>query len=368
VSNRPDVSELVSAIYDAALDPACWPLFLDRLAGALDAPAAGLHLQSTGAEQSGQILAATGIDPALQREYDEYYASVNIWTIRGRDQLREGAVLTGQMICPDGEVEHSEYYNDYLRRLGYFHAIAAIPVANADTHLFVTGLRPRGQGGFCGQSQRLLHVLTPHLQRAVSIHRRLSAAEVERAAMADVVERSGRGVAFLDRRGRPVFVNTALDTILKARDGLVLTKDGLSATAHESSRALHALIANAEQGGSGGTLAVPRPSGAPPYSVLVSLVPKHAPILARTEAAVLVVVSDPASPVHVDVELLRTAYGLTTAEARIASRLANGADIDAVARHLRITVSTARTHLKRILHKTGARRQSELVRLVLLTR
>ena len=215
---------------------------------------------------------------------------------------------------------------------------------------------------------RALRELVPHVQRALQVHERIAAAEQHAAAMSEALERCGRGLALLDGRGRPLFVNAPLEAIFKASDGLVVAREGISALARDSTRAMHALIANAALGGSGGTLAVPRPSGAPPYSVVVSPVSKRAPILAGTEAVVLVVVSDPASAVRVDVKLLQTAYGLTFAEARIASRLANGATIDTVAQQLRIAVSTARTHLKRILHKTGTNRQSELVRLVLLTR
>lgn len=56
--------------------------------------------------------------------------------------------------------------------------------------------------------------------------------------------------------------------------------------------------------------------------------------------------------------------GLTLAEARVACRLAGGADLWSIARELQIARETVRTHLKRIYSKTGTRRQAELVALV----
>lgn len=64
-------------------------------------------------------------------------------------------------------------------------------------------------------------------------------------------------------------------------------------------------------------------------------------------------------------QALQERHGLTRAEARVALRLAEGLSVPAIARDLNVTVETIRTHLKRTYGKTGARRQAELVRVVL---
>ncbi|MEQ1755128.1 MAG: alpha/beta fold hydrolase [Micropepsaceae bacterium] len=56
--------------------------------------------------------------------------------------------------------------------------------------------------------------------------------------------------------------------------------------------------------------------------------------------------------------------GLTVAEARLAAKLLQGLQISEAAKELDVSVLTARTHLKNIFAKTGARRQSELIRLM----
>jgi pimeloyl-ACP methyl ester carboxylesterase/DNA-binding CsgD family transcriptional regulator len=56
--------------------------------------------------------------------------------------------------------------------------------------------------------------------------------------------------------------------------------------------------------------------------------------------------------------------GLTAAEARLTAKLLQGLSISDSAAALNVSVLTARTHLKNIFSKTGARRQSELIRLM----
>jgi len=64
-------------------------------------------------------------------------------------------------------------------------------------------------------------------------------------------------------------------------------------------------------------------------------------------------------------DVLREMYGLTAAEATTALALARGATLREIAGELHRGVETVRAHLKRAFEKTGARRQSELVALVL---
>ena len=65
------------------------------------------------------------------------------------------------------------------------------------------------------------------------------------------------------------------------------------------------------------------------------------------------------------VELLRDRFDLTRSEARLALRLVAGDKLQSAAVNLDISYETARGHLKNIFNKTGARRQAELVVLII---
>jgi DNA-binding CsgD family transcriptional regulator len=64
------------------------------------------------------------------------------------------------------------------------------------------------------------------------------------------------------------------------------------------------------------------------------------------------------------VELLRSHFDLTPSEARLTLRLVAGDKLQSAAVKLDISYETARGHLKNIFNKTGARRQAELVILI----
>lgn len=64
------------------------------------------------------------------------------------------------------------------------------------------------------------------------------------------------------------------------------------------------------------------------------------------------------------ISCLRDLFGFTRMEAVIAADLAGGLSLDAVAARRGIGGATVRSHLKRILAKTGTHRQAEAVALI----
>ena len=67
----------------------------------------------------------------------------------------------------------------------------------------------------------------------------------------------------------------------------------------------------------------------------------------------------------IDRETLRHVYGLTNAEAHLASELVEGASLAEAAADRGVEIGTARTQLKAVLRKTSARSQADLVRRIL---
>ena len=66
------------------------------------------------------------------------------------------------------------------------------------------------------------------------------------------------------------------------------------------------------------------------------------------------------------IDRLRRHFGLTLPEARLAFHLVTGETLRSSAAKLSISYETARTYLKQIFSKTRARRQAELVLIILI--
>jgi DNA-binding CsgD family transcriptional regulator len=58
---------------------------------------------------------------------------------------------------------------------------------------------------------------------------------------------------------------------------------------------------------------------------------------------------------------------MTPTEARLASLLADGKDLSEACAEMSIRRTTARTHLRRLSEKVGAKRQAEVVSVILRT-
>jgi DNA-binding CsgD family transcriptional regulator len=85
----------------------------------------------------------------------------------------------------------------------------------------------------------------------------------------------------------------------------------------------------------------------------------------RTETlAALVFLSDPSQLASSRADTLRALYGMTPTECRVADMLLEGLELREITGRMRITLETTRIHVKRVLAKSGARRQSEFIRLM----
>ena len=363
--------DLIDGIYAAAEDPSLWKPLLGRLAAVTGATVTGLIFEDTRSKRAS-VSANTGIDPERVRDYEEHYARVNAWMHAIHWSLPSGTIVTSESMLPDRDLIRSEYYNDFLRKIHAKYALAAGLFQEEGFLSHLSLLRP-GRA-FDRPAIALLRTLTPHLQRALQLHRRIVDVQFERQALADTLDRLPVGVLVLGPQGRPVLVNSAAREILADRDGLTLHPDGLRAARAFETTLLQNLIRDAATLPSrtstpsrgGGTLAIARPSLRRPLSLLVTPLRSSESGLPAPSRRVAVFVTDPERRVEASGALLRGLYGFTRAEAGVAEKLLQGESIEQVARELEITLNTARTHLKHLFVKTDTNRHRELVRVLLL--
>lgn len=332
--------ELVAGAYSAGAEPALWPRFLGRLAAVVCADSCTLQLHDL-EQRSGSIAISSGLEPSILRAYEAHYAALNPWVSRGRSRMSPGAVLTSEMALSTSELEATEYYTDFLRPQGLRHSLAGVVRRDESASVFFAFQLSKTRGAATGGDRALVEWLMPHLTRAVEIHRRLGAERQRGEALIETANRSPWAVVFLDRRARIVFANDAARKLSE----LLLQ------------RALDVAVR--------GGCAVPR-DREPPLSVTLAPLSTADTLVDRSAPAYVVCITDPARSCDAPERWLREGYGLTRAEARLAIALSRGQSLEAIAHTTNTGVATLRTHLKRTFDKTGTRRQSDLVRLVVL--
>lgn len=159
--------------------------------------------------------------------------------------------------------------------------------------------------------------------------------------------------------------------IVEKADGLRLKRATLKASDPIESEQLEFFISCAASASSrgkftplGGALNISRREMQQPLHVTVLPVPESRWSMVAIPSA-LVFVCDPTARPKSRAAFMKMMYGLTPAESRLADLLLQGLEVREIADRLGITIETARFHLKRVLAKTGTRRQTELMRLML---
>lgn len=365
-----ELHALIDLAYDAASERSRWPMLLQGLAAELGCEVVGLNFQEVGGG-SASLHCQIGADPSWTGRYERYYAPRNIFIGARPDLTFSGAIRNGEAIVPDREAIRTEYFNDFLRPLGVLHAIGMVPLRSGSVIALLSLMRRIGAPSFVDADFDLLARFMPHLQRALAIHRRLESVDLAQAAAGEVLDGMPVGVAILDGDGKVLFLNRHTRTLVDSGDGLLLSREGLSAAKPDEAATLRRLVRDActtgmgQGAGAGGTLAVTRPSGRRALTLLVAPLRARTFGLAHGVPAAAVFIGDPERTVEGVGDVLRRLYGLTRAEAKVASQLLEGRRTEELAERLGITVLTARTHVKRVLAKVDVRSQTELVRVLL---
>jgi DNA-binding CsgD family transcriptional regulator len=364
MSSDSDIVALIAAIYEAGMDFSLWPDALGRIATAFGAPSAGMARQGETLAECWGI--SSGIQPAAIKSYVEYYHGVNpIW--QRVPNTPAGTVQADAMVIPRRELERTEFFNDYLlpQRIGGL--LNSVVLVEEGRQTVVT---MHGQRQFDDDDIALYKLITPHLQRAVQINLKSAQAEINHAASIEVLNRLPEGVLFVDVNATVIFANSIGESLFLAETGLRRRDGILQSNVHSETLALHAIISKCGDRGSvqssGGILSFSRGAGRSPLSLMIAPIPHGAPdwLIGKWPVAVIFV-NDPERTPKPASRQLTEQFGLTRAEAAFAIEILNGDGIQAAADRLSISRATARTHLARVFDKTGVRRQSELVRLLM---
>jgi DNA-binding CsgD family transcriptional regulator len=320
------------------------------------------------AHASGSVASSWELNPELNRLYQEHYHTLDVWAQRISARPME-FVCQSESIWPLSEMKTTEIYNDLLVPAGIEHAMFAV-TENRNLRLASVGLyRDRSQPKFTESDLQILHFLAPHLQRAFNLHLRFSELKACSSSFESALDMVPTGIALLGFRGEIIFMNRSARTLVTGRDGLLATSKGLRAEQQTESDLLTKMIRQAastfkgQSISAGGILLISR-SARPALQLLVSPI-RSAAVQLSQSIAVVVFINDPLRSQRPPDVLLRALYGLTSAECRVALLLSDGHAPRRIADIVGVTENTVRSQIKSIYHKTGVKRQSELMRLLI---
>ena len=184
--------------------------------------------------------------------------------------------------------------------------------------------------------------------------------------LVDNLARSQSAALVVEPDAGIVLANDLMNPIFLKGDGISSFRNELILENKQSQISLTSLIQRAgcaARNGllcGGGILAVQRPSGLPAYVVMVSPLPKKEQFLGNSKGLVLVVIHDTTEATEVDRTIYMDGFGMTEAEADVATWFLKGAPLEEIAKRRGVSLHTVRQQFKDVLKKTNTHRQAEL--------
>ena len=194
----------------------------------------------------------------------------------------------------------------------------------------------------------------------ITEHKRLTDRNIQQASLSEALDRLATGIIFINENLKVFYTNKSADKLVKSSKVLRLKDGHLNCSSAERTAELHRLVLQE----SVSTMTLTRPQRLPPIQVLVSPLHDHGRNYGHNLPIAMIYVFDSINESERIEEVIRTLYGLSPTESKIAAKLVLTPDVHEVAKSLGITYNTARTHVKRIYAKTKINRLPSLVHMI----
>lgn len=357
-----ELDGLISAFYEAALEPTRWQDGLSRFADLAHARSA-VSVFGDIQRRDVTILDSSGQPSEVIEAYNaHYFAHDPLVELAARTPA--GTWMNDWRDAVDPAYSRGEYYNEFMRRFENHAVMANILVQQGPLMSSISVQRGVGQPAFDSADEERLAPVMPHVQRAARLHFTVKRAGLEGQLAAAALDGIAVPLLIVDGHARALLMNRAAEHLCRRHPVLSVRNGRLGAA---NTPALEHAIAQATAHGrtraSGVLLAAPQPSDTL-HLVVAPLAPNAAMAAAWQRPLALVMMLGRGQPAPNLGPLLRSLFGLTAAETRVAWLVADGHTPAEVAERLQTSVATVRTQLKAVYFKTGVRRQAELSRLV----
>jgi DNA-binding CsgD family transcriptional regulator len=351
------MSRLVDRIYESAFVPDVWPEILVKLA-------------QIGGAMSGWLCISNGNAVRWTASSEEARADLRPLMESGQftrlERLKRllrskqtGFVADHTLYSSMEEMSNDPAYRDllYPRGLGWGTGLAIVLPTGDD--MVVTVERAYDQGQVPPAVIASLNTLHPHLARAAFVAARL---QMERARVASqTLALLGIPALVFADSGKVLGANQ----LIEALSGFILWRanDRITLKDAAADALLRDAIATADQDDTPAVRSFPvRNEGSAMIAHVVPIRGSARDILFRCAAMLMLTpVTRPEAP---PVELIRSLFDLTPAEARVARSLATGQTVKDIAVESGTSANTVRSHVKVVLTKTGYSRQSDVVALL----
>jgi DNA-binding CsgD family transcriptional regulator len=373
--SQPRFDQLVKLIYDTLDNKDAWRQVLESLHEAIDCRAFHM-LAFDGQHGSLSYSAGANMAPQIDMEYIRKFQYIDPRVQQMRETQGDGWMHCHEHFS-DEFVANDPFHQEFLLPHGARYLSACKLIENDTATVMLACLRRPEEGPLPSDAVDFLDRLRPHMSRACRIGLTHFVYSTQALVGHALVDKLRQPVVLVNSEGRVVLVNEAA-THLLASTGLARVDGGhlvLPARYHaefmEQCERLENMVRfGGETPGEQGfcSLHIASEEGAAPdllYVFFTTLIPEKVMGSFGQRPLVMLHLYHPNSAQEIDADLLNAAFGLTHAECRVASLLADGMPLKSIAEMLGVQYDTVRKQLLSIYQKTATNRQPDLVRLLL---
>jgi DNA-binding CsgD family transcriptional regulator/PAS domain-containing protein len=359
------LSDLISVVYDAAIDPSLWQSAIERAACFVGGTGAGLFCKDVGVHHAVVPHSFGYQKPLPVALFQQIYPAVEGHFL---GDLEQPIATTDLMSF--GELAESELYRQWAEPQGLVDFLSAVVDRTTISAAIFGVFRHQRNGVVDDHARRRMRLIAPHIRRAVLIGRMFEFKAAEIATFVDTLDGLGAGMYLVDATGRLIHANAAGNAILGASDILSSVGGRLVASDAHIDRALRDVFAAAGQGDAAlgiKGIAVPL-IGKDGERYIAHALPltsgarRRAGVANAAAAALFVRKATLAVPSAS--QAIGSAFKLTPTELRVLMAIVEVGGVPEVATAFGIADTTVRTHVSRLFEKTGTARQADLVKLV----
>jgi DNA-binding CsgD family transcriptional regulator len=364
------ISELIGAIYDCVLDPTRWDDALEEIRRFLLFANTALYLYDVTTETQ-RLFKVTGVEPYWLEKMIEWgdsisevYKEVGDVTTRPLDKI---FVMRREL--SDEFLMSNFYFVNWALPQGIDDLIQIALLRDAGRVSALAMGRFAKDGRVTDREINLAQILTPHLRRAVVVSDLIDLKTVEADTFEGTLDTLASGIVLVGKNGAIIHANETARAMLERGHPLRSVGGKLNAGDPDTTeRLLHAVAAagssKGEPSDAGLGVALTRtPAAVHVAHILpIALGDVGTRLTPKAVAAIFIASSEAFMPSGL--APIAEAFGLTAAELRLLERVVQGESLDEASATLNIARTTAKTHMTRILAKTGTRRQTALLALV----
>ena len=362
--------QLLSEIYDAALDESHWTEVIYKLSTRLKSERGAMRLLDSTQDEDVQQMYSYNRDTEWSKVYNDYYKAVDPWL-----NLFSGAshdlFLSTHQVLSNREYESMEFHADFIKPQKIHYGMGGIFQVSGKMNCYLSFQRDKNQSGFANGYVESVRALFPHIRKSLLINERTRSADFENNLLRDGLNQINSALVLVNKFGCILYINSVAEQLIEKQSGIDIKNNQILIRSNHENNKLYCLISQAARCESkqsfkqGGGMCFHNPVSQDVVSILVCPVnPGKTNNDTSADGCVLLLLGSNGQQSCISSELLKSLYNLTSAESRLVGYLCSGLTLDEIASLLGLSKNTLRTQLRASFHKTGVYRQAELVDLV----